>query len=125
MRMETEWEKENRTRSKIECQSDEIWKVLGKTWALLILKKLTENEATRFNEIKKAMPQISNTVLSERLHDLEEQGLITKKIYAQVPMRVEYSMTKQARELGKILEQLDNWVEKQRKEKSRKTQRLS
>lgn len=125
MKMETEWEKENRTRSKIECQSDEIWKVLGKTWALLILKKLTENEATRFNEIKKALPQISNTVLSERLHDLEEQGLITKKIYAQVPMRVEYSMTKQARDLGKILEQLDNWVVKQRKEKSRTTRRLS
>jgi DNA-binding HxlR family transcriptional regulator len=123
--METEWEKENRTRSKIECQSDEIWKVLGKTWALLILKKLTENEATRFNEIKKAMPQISNTVLSERLHDLEEQGLITKKIYAQVPMRVEYSMTKQARDLGKILEQLDNWVVKQRKEKSRTARKLS
>lgn len=125
MKMETEWEKENRTSNKIECQSDEIWKILGKTWALLILKKLTENEATRFNEIKKAMPQISNTVLSERLHDLEEQGLITKKIYAQVPMRVEYSMTKQARDLGKILEQLDNWVVKQRKEKSRKTRRLS
>lgn len=125
MKMETEWEKEDMTRSKIECQSDEIWKVLGKTWALLILKKLTEKEATRFNEIKKAMPQISNTVLSERLHDLEEQGLITKKIYAQVPMRVEYSMTKQARDLGKILEQLDNWVVKQRKEKSRTTRRLS
>ena len=125
MKMETEWEKENRTRSKIECHSDEIWKVLGKTWALLILKKLTENEATRFNEIKKAMPQISNTVLSERLHDLEKQGLITKKIYAQVPMRVEYSMTKQARDLGKILEQLDNWVVKQRKEKSRTIRRLS
>ena len=123
--METEWEKENRTRSKIECQSDEIWKVLGKTWALLILKKLTENEATRFNEIKKAMPQISNTVLSERLHDLEEQGLITRKIYAQVPMRVEYSITMQARDLGKILEQLDNWVVKQRKEKSRTTRKLS
>lgn len=123
--METEWEKENKTRNKIECQSDEIWKILGKTWALLILKKLTENEATRFNEIKKAMPQISNTVLSERLHDLEEQGLITRKIYAQVPMRVEYSMTRQAQELGKILEQLDNWVVKQRKEKSKTTRRLS
>ena len=121
MRMETEWEKEKRTRNKIECQANEIWKVLGKTWALLILKKLTEKEATRFNEIKKAMPQISNTVLSERLHDLEEHGLITKKIYAEVPMRVEYSMTKQAQNLGKILEQLDDWVAKQRKEKSRKT----
>ena len=118
--METEWEKENRTRSKIECNADEIWNILGKTWALLILKKLTQNEATRFNEIKKAIPQISNTVLSDRLRDLEEQGLITKKIYAQVPLRVEYSLTKQTRDLGKILELLDGWVIKWRKEKSRK-----
>jgi DNA-binding HxlR family transcriptional regulator len=120
MRMETEWEKENRTRSKIECQSDEIWKVLGKTWALLILKKLTENDTIRFNEIKKAIPQISNTVLSDRLHELEEQGLITKKVYAQVPLRVEYRLTKQARDLRKILEQLDDWVVKWRNEKYKK-----
>ena len=103
--------------SPIECQTDEIWKVLGKTWALLVLKRLTEKEATRFNEIKKAIPQISNTVLSERLRELEEQGLIIKKIYAQVPIRVEYSLTKQARDLGKILELLDEWVIKLRKAK--------
>ena len=118
--METEFEKEKRTRIQVECNADEIWSVLGKTWALLILKKLTENEYTRFNEIKKAIPQISNTVLSERLRDLEVHGLITKKIYAQVPIRVEYSITKQTRDLGKILKQLDSWVIKWRKEKSRK-----
>jgi len=118
--METEFEKEKRTRIQVECQADEIWSVLGKTWALLILKKITESESTRFNEIKKAIPQISNTVLSERLRDLEVYGLITKKIYAQVPIRVEYSITKQTRDLGKILKQLDTWVIKWRKEKSRK-----
>ena len=118
--METEFEKEKRTHNQIECNADEIWSVLGKAWALLILKKITENESTRFNEIKKAIPQISNTVLSERLRDLEEQGLITKKIYAQVPMRVEYSITKQTRDLGKILKQLDSWVIKWRKEKRKK-----
>lgn len=118
--METEFEKENRTRNQIECNVDEIWSVLGKTWALLILKKLTESESTRFNEIKKAIPQISNTVLSERLRDLEEHGLITKKIYAQVPIRVEYSITKQTHDLGKILKQLDNWVVQWRKEKTKK-----
>ncbi len=118
--METESETENKTRSPIECRADEIWNVLGRAWALLILKKLTENEATRFNEIKKSIPQISNTVLSERLRELEEQGLITKKVYAQVPIRVEYSLTKQARDLGKILERLDDWVIKLRKDKPRK-----
>lgn len=113
---------ENTIRSQIECQADEIWSVLGKTWALLILKKLTEKDATRFNEIKKTIPQISNTVLSERLRDLEEQGLITKKVYAQVPIRVEYSLTKQARDLGKILERLDEWVVNWRKVKPKKKQ---
>ena len=112
-----EKESENTVRSKIECQVDEIWSTLGKTWALLILKKLTEKEATRFNEIKKTIPQISNTVLSERLRDLETQGLIARKVFAQVPIRVEYSLTKQARDLGKILERLDGWVLKWRKEK--------
>jgi DNA-binding HxlR family transcriptional regulator len=113
-------EESEKARSQVQCDIDEIWSVLGKTWALLILKKLTENEVTRFNEIKKAIPQISNTVLSERLHELEEHGLITKKIYAQVPIRVEYSVTKQTRDLGKILERLDHWVIKWRKEKPKK-----
>ena len=118
--METEFEKEKRTRNHVVCNADEIWSVLGKTWALLILKKLSENETTRFNEIKKAIPMISNTVLSERLRDFEEHGLIIKKIYAQVPIRVEYSITKQTHELGKILKQLDSWVVQWRKEKSKK-----
>jgi len=88
----------------------------------LILKKLSESNSTRFNEIKKAMPMISNTVLSERLRDLEEHGLIVKKIYAQVPIRVEYSITKQAQDLGKILKQIDKWVEQRKKEKLTKKQ---
>ncbi len=115
--METEYSKANNVRSPIECRADEIWSVLGKTWALLVLKKLAEKDSTRFNEIKKAIPQISNTVLSERLRDLEEHGLITKKVYAEVPIRVEYSLTKQARDLGKILERLDGWVIKWGKRK--------
>ena len=118
--METEFEKEKRTRNQVVCNADEIWGVLGKAWALLILKKLSDGHSTRFNEIKKAIPMISNTVLSERLRDLEVHGLITKKIYAQVPTRVEYSITKQTRDLGKILKQLDSWVIQWRKEKSKK-----
>ncbi len=118
--METEFEKEKRTRNQVACNADEIWGVLGKTWALLILKKLSDGESTRFNEIKKAIPMISNTVLSERLRDLEVHGLITKKIYAQVPTRVEYSITKQTHDLGKILKQLDSWVVQWRKEKLKK-----
>ncbi len=105
----------------IECEAFEIWNTLGKTWALLILRNLSTRDATRFNEIKKMMPQISNTVLSERLRELEHEGLITKKIYAQVPIRVEYSLTKQAKELESILEDLGSWIAKWKKEKSKKS----
>ena len=118
--METEFEKEKKIRNRVVCNADEIWSVLGKTWALLILKKLSENDVSRFNEIKKAIPMISNTVLSERLRDLEEHSLITRKIYAEVPLRVEYSITKQTHELGKILKQLDSWIVKWRSEKPKK-----
>ncbi len=117
--MESELDK-IRMKNLIECQVDEIWSVLGRAWALLILKKLTENETTRFNELKKSMPDISNTVLSDRLHELEKEGLITKKIHAEVPIRVEYSLTNQAKDLGKILEQLDRWVVRRREESSKK-----
>jgi DNA-binding HxlR family transcriptional regulator len=118
--METEFEKKKRTSNYVACNADEIWSVLGKIWALLILKKLLENELTRFNEIKKAIPMISNTVLSERLRDLEGHSLITRKIYTEVPLRVEYSITKQTHELGKILKQLDSWIVQWRSEKPKK-----
>lgn len=117
--MESESER-GRSKAQVECKADEIWGVLGRTWALLILKKLSESEATRFSEIKKAIPQISNTVLSDRLHEFEDTGLVTKKVYAEVPIRVEYRLTKQARDLGRILEQIDDWVARQSKEKNRK-----
>jgi DNA-binding HxlR family transcriptional regulator len=120
--MEYELRKPDMNQSQIECQADEIWSVLGRTWALLILKKLSEKETTRFNEIKKAIPQISNTVLSDRLHEFEKKGLIRKKIYAEIPIRVEYSLTKQAKDLGKILERLDRWVMENRKERVKKKQ---
>jgi DNA-binding HxlR family transcriptional regulator len=81
---------------------------------------MTEKETTRFNEIKKAIPEISNTVLSDRLHEFEKEGLITKKIYAQIPIRVEYSLTKQAKDLGKILEHLDKWVVRRRESLKKK-----
>ena len=106
----------------IECNADEIWSILGRAWALLILKKLSEKETTRFSEIKKAIPQISNTVLSDRLRELEQEGLVSKKIYAEVPLRVEYNLTKHAMDLGKILEKLDKWVIKRRKERTTKKQ---
>ncbi len=96
----------------IKCDVSDIWKVLGKAWSLLILKNLSTKEAIRFNELKKIIPEISNTVLADRLRELESEKLIVKKIYAQVPLKVEYSLTKDAKDLEIVLEGLERWIRK-------------
>lgn len=100
------------TSQNIQCHVSNIWRVLGKTWALLILKNLSTKEVTRFNELKKILSGISSTVLSERLDDLEREGLINKKIYAEIPAKVEYSLTKRAKELEVILGDLGKWIDR-------------
>ena len=96
----------------VACEVSDIWHVLGKTWALLILKNMSAKETIRFNELKKVLPGISNTVLSDRLKEMEKEGLISKKVYAKIPLRVEYSLTRQAKELEYVLEVLGKWVSK-------------
>ncbi|MGH9910939.1 MAG: winged helix-turn-helix transcriptional regulator [Nitrososphaeraceae archaeon] len=90
---------------------DNMWEVLGRKWALLILRNLHTKEAIRFNELKRLMPGISSTVLAARLLEMEREGLISKKIYAEIPSRVEYRLTARARELGVILKDLGEWAQ--------------
>jgi len=98
-----------------ECDCEGVmdtWKVLGKRWSLLILKSLDSKESIRFNELKRTLSGISSTVLSDRLLELEREGLIIKKIYPEIPPKVEYSLTFRAKELGVILASLGNWVKR-------------
>src|SRR5919108_4883029 len=90
----------------------DVWELLGRRWSLHILKNLSTREVIRFNELKRSLPGISSTVLSERLLELEREGLVTKKIYPEVPPRVEYSITPQARELEVIIKDLARWANK-------------
>jgi DNA-binding HxlR family transcriptional regulator len=92
------------------CEVLTIWEVLGKRWALLILKNLSTKEAIRFNELKKVLSGISSTVLSQRLLELEDEGLVSKKIYTEIPPKVEYSLTTRAKELEIILKDLGEWA---------------
>jgi DNA-binding HxlR family transcriptional regulator len=92
------------------CEVVNIWEVLGKRWSLLILKNLSTKEVIRFNELKKVLSGISSTVLSERLLELEREGLVSKKIYPEIPPKVEYSLTRRAKELELILKELGRWV---------------
>jgi DNA-binding HxlR family transcriptional regulator len=70
-------------------------KIIGSKWTLLILNSLL-NGTKRFGELQKELDNINPKTLSKRLHDLEKEGYIKKKIYPQVPPKVEYSLTKKA-----------------------------
>lgn len=79
-------------------------------WSMLILCVLSDNGATRFNEISKAIPDISPKVLTETLKALESDGLISRKLYAEIPPRVEYSLTELGKSLIPIIHHLITWA---------------
>jgi DNA-binding HxlR family transcriptional regulator len=84
-------------------------RILGKRWTLMILRNLTGKKIVRFSEIKRMLTTISSTLLSERLLELEKEGLITKKTYGEIPLKVEYSLTDRGKELETILNELERW----------------
>lgn len=98
--------------NKVECDCRAVRKVLGKRWSLLILKCLHSKESIRFSELKRTLTGISSTVLADRLLELGREDLVIKKIYPEIPPKVEYSLTFRAEELGIILASLENWVGK-------------
>ena len=102
------------------CDVVDIWEVFGKRWSLHILKNLSINGIIRFNELKRLIPEISSTVLSQRLLELEREGLISKKIYSEIPVRVEYSLTPRTKELEIILQQLNDWINRWKAYEKRK-----
>lgn len=79
-------------------------------WSMLILCVLSENEVTRFNEIGKAIPDISPKVLTDTLRNLEAVGLVERKLYAEIPPKVEYSLTEIGKGLIPHIESLVGWV---------------
>lgn len=78
-------------------------------WQLLVLCVLAENDATRFNAIGKAIPDISPKVLTDTLKNLERDNLVSRKVYAEVPPRVEYSLTELGRSLMPVIGNLISW----------------
>lgn len=87
----------------------------GDKWSLLVLLVINQEEVVRFNELGRMIPDISSRVLSTTLKTLEADGLITRKVYAQVPPKVEYSLTDIGRSLIPLIMQLTEWAQKNMK----------
>ncbi|QHS21573.1 winged helix-turn-helix transcriptional regulator [Virgibacillus sp. MSP4-1] len=81
--------------------------LLNKRWTGLIIYQLLFG-SQRFSEIESALP-VSGRLLSERLKELEEEGVVARKAYAEVPVRVEYTLTEKGRELEPVIKAIQDW----------------
>ncbi|PTS91479.1 transcriptional regulator [Pedobacter sp. HMWF019] len=90
-------------------------KINGK-WKIIILAYISENE-NRFSLLKKRIPSITDKMLSQQLRELENDGLISREIYPEIPPKVEYSLTENAESLIPALKKIFEWG-LQQKEKS-------
>ncbi|KOT90105.1 HxlR family transcriptional regulator [Streptomyces rimosus subsp. pseudoverticillatus] len=90
------------------CNTEVVLSVVGGKWKLLILRYLLMG-THRFGELKRAMPTVTQRMLTRQLRELEDDGLVRRTVYPEVPPRVEYSLTAAGRSLEDIIEQLDSW----------------
>ena len=82
---------------------------IGGKWKLPVLCSLTANGNCRYNELLKNIRGISNTMLSKTLREMEDDGLVIRSEYLEVPIRVEYGLSEKARQLQPILAELIQW----------------
>lgn len=97
----------------IECPVKYTLSVIGGKWKLRILSQLLKKEVIRFNELKKQISGITNTMLSNSLHELEQDQLIIRNQYNEMPLRVEYELTNKGKSLLPLLYELSNWGKSQ------------
>jgi DNA-binding HxlR family transcriptional regulator len=94
-----------------ECPVGRVAHLLGDKWALLIIRDLATGYK-RFGELQRSMGNISPRTLSARLSTLEEAGIVERRAYAEIPPRVEYSLTEKGRALLPLLQAMRDYGEK-------------
>ena len=92
------------------CPVETTLTLIGDKWKVLILRDLLPG-TKRFGELKKSIGSVSQKVLTAQLRDMEAKGLVHREVYAEVPPRVEYSLTDLGKSLRPILEALQAWGE--------------
>ncbi len=92
-----------------QCPLQHAMDMIGGKWKLAILCSLSVDGKVRYNDIKRKIAGISNTMLAKSLRELEEYGLVKRSEYMEVPIRVEYEVTDKTKELFPILMQLAQW----------------
>ena len=91
-----------------DCPVEVTLTLISNKWKILIIRDLLEG-TKRFGELKKSVTNISQKVLTSNLREMEENNLLTRKIYPEVPPKVEYSLTEIGKSLSPLLDAMDEW----------------
>jgi DNA-binding HxlR family transcriptional regulator len=93
------------------CAVSKTLKIVGSKWTMLLLHNIFDGKK-RFGELQRSLPGISPKTLSQRLKELEKDGIIIKKVFVEVPLHVEYSLTEKGKSLRGVFRSLENWGNK-------------
>jgi DNA-binding HxlR family transcriptional regulator len=85
--------------------------LLGKRWNTQIIRALLSGES-RFTDVRDGVPSLSDALLSERLKELEAEGIVTRTVTPTTPVRIEYGLTEAGRDLAAVMDELAAWAER-------------
>lgn len=104
---------QNTYEEKSKCPIIYALDIVGQKWKIPIMWHLSEQEAIRYNELKRSVTGITNMMLTKSLQELEARQLVNRVQYNTIPPKVEYSLTKRGKSLLPALEELSMWGETQ------------
>lgn len=91
------------------CNVELTLQIIGGKWKPLILYRLGTDGTLRFSEVKRAIPSITQKMLTQQLREMESDGIVHREVYPQVPPKVEYSLTELGQSVMPIISQLCQW----------------
>ncbi|SEM72581.1 helix-turn-helix domain-containing protein [Paenibacillus sp. OV219] len=91
------------------CEFTKVLEILGGKWKPSIMYQLFMNGTMRFSELQRALPEITKKMLTTQLRELEYHDIVNRKIYMQIPPKVEYSMTEHGSSLTPVLMAMNDW----------------
>jgi len=97
-------------KKQVTCEIEAAFSVIGGKWKPIILWLLGEFNTLRFGQIHSMIPNITHRILTKQLRELEDNNIISRKVFPEVPLKVEYSITENGKSLLPILEMMCNWA---------------
>lgn len=101
------------------CPVTATMQVLGGKWKAILINAIYHTSPARFGELKRSVKGITQSMLTQQLRELEDDGLISRKIYAEIPPRVEYTLTEFGLTLSPIMQSMAKWGEEYRMKKQK------